>query len=162
MSSNYTEAPDTVGVGPTGSIPSATLLDLIERCEQADGPDRRLGGEIMLFVKPFPNGYYGQRNGMRARGTPEIDRVEFAADYWPNPTASIDAALDTLPTGADWRRLTPTTTSAYAANPYGGTAQVRHDGNGATVPLQICAAGLKIRLAVAQKVAATLARKVAP
>jgi hypothetical protein len=45
---------------------------------------------------------------------------------------TLDEALALLPEGADWRRLTPTSMSVYAASPYNASAQVRYDGYGAT------------------------------
>lgn len=74
-------------------------------------------------------------------------------------TDSIDDALRLLPKGADWRRLTDRSVSAYAANPYNAAAQKWLDGFGKTVALQICSAALKVRLEPVLKAIATEARR---
>ena len=63
---------------------------------------------------------------------------------------SLDAVLATLPTGADWRRLTPMSMSVYAASPYNAAAQVRYDGYGDTPAEQLQDALTKMALAQAK------------
>lgn len=71
-----------------------------------------------------------------------------------NYVRSMDAALGLLTGGADWRRLTPTSVSVYAASPYNAKAQVRHDGYGPTPAAQMCAAFFKMHLAKARQMEA--------
>lgn len=76
------------------------LLELAERCEAARGPDKRLGAEIEIAVRGFPNRAFSQRNSMRPRGSPELDRLEWASEWLgAGPTASIDAAITLVPAG---------------------------------------------------------------
>jgi hypothetical protein len=72
---------------------------------------------------------------------------------------TLDEALELLPEGADWRRLTPTSMSVYAANPYNSTAQVRYDGYGDTPAHQLYDAIRKMELAQAKKAQAIEARR---
>jgi hypothetical protein len=104
------------------------LKSLILRCEEATKGSESLSEEI---------------------------EVALCIDWSTGCTTSIDGALELLPPGADWRRLTDRSASTYAANPYNAAAQLRHDGYGATVALQICSAALKVRLApIEQKLVA--------
>ena len=68
-----------------------------------------------------------------------------------NYLVSFDAAERLLPSGSDWRRFTPVSCSLYAASPYNGQAQVRHDGYGPTPAAQLSAAFLKMLLAKARQ-----------
>ena len=130
-------AADGVSAVPA-SIPSADYLSLIERFENA------------------PNGH------------PELDhaigsimhrRGWHAADCLGRFTQSLDSALRLLPDGADWRKLTNPSISVYAANPYNADAQKRHDGNGATPALQMCAAAFRLMVDPVLKAEAVAARK---
>ena len=58
-----------------------------------------------------------------------------------------------------WRKYTDASMSTYAASPFSAAAQVRHDGNAATPPLQLCAAALRVRLAPLEKIEAAERRK---
>lgn len=83
----------------------AALLALAERCEKATGPNRRLGAEIEIAAKGFPERAYQQRNAMRPKGSPELDRLEWATEWFgPGPTASIDAAMTLVP--EEWLVMT--------------------------------------------------------
>ncbi len=84
------------------------------------------------------------------------------ADELPYFTASFGDALNLLPEGADWRRLTDKSVSTYAANPYNAKAQKRIDGFGKTPALQMCAAALKLILEPLLKAQAIKARRAGP
>jgi hypothetical protein len=74
------------------------LLALAERVEKATGPDWTLNAEIEIAVLGFPHRAYDQQNGMRPRGTPAIDRLEFVRKGWASDyTGSIDAATSLFP-----------------------------------------------------------------
>ena len=111
---------------------STFYLELIRACEAASGPDGHLGSKIAEILG----------------ANPLLDC-----------TGSFDDALKMLPPGADWRKLTHPSISVYAANPYNANAQKRHDGNGATPPLQMCAALLRLAVEPILKAEATAARK---
>lgn len=111
------------GLGRSATIPSAGYLSLVEQLETADAGSPMLDaaiGELMM-----------------QRGFDPLDCMD-------KFTRSLDSALRLLPKGADWRKLTNPSISVYAANPYNAEAQKRHDGNGATPPLQMCAAALRL------------------
>jgi hypothetical protein len=72
---------------------------------------------------------------------------------------TLDEALALLPEGADWRRLTPTSMSVYAASPYNASAQVRYDGYGATPAHQLYDAIRKMERAQIAKAEAIKARR---
>lgn len=82
---------------------SELLIALAERCEQAIGPDKRLGAEVEIAVRGFPECAYQHRNAMRAKGSPNLDRLEWAAKFFgAGPTGSIDAAVALVPEGWAW------------------------------------------------------------
>lgn len=149
--------------GPTGFDPSRIaeeLSNLIARCESAKGADRKLDADICRLVDlpecVPPDGYPEVLEGIIER----VKRGDYADDPdVPFRTGSVDAALTLLPKGADWRRLTHRSASTYAANPYNPKAQKRIDGFGSTVPLQLCSAALRLRLAHIVKAIATEARR---
>lgn len=74
---------------------------------------------------------------------------------------TLDEALELLPNGADWRRLTPTSMSVYAASPYNAASQVRYDGYGDTPAHQLYDAIRKMELAQIAKAKAIEARRAA-
>jgi hypothetical protein len=114
------------------------LKALVLRIEEADRGTKALDAAICESVFPLNNGQF----------------------LFLHVTTSIDDAVKTLPSGSDWRLLSPKSASAYAASPYNAAAQKRHDGFGATIPLRICAAALKVRIEALAKIVATNARKV--
>jgi hypothetical protein len=79
-----------------------TFLTLAQRCEQAKGPDKRLGAEIEIALRGFPQRAYSQRNGMRPKGSPNIDRLAFMAEWAGDVTASLSTALGLLDKRALW------------------------------------------------------------
>jgi hypothetical protein len=76
------------------------LLALAERVEAATGPDWAINAEIEIAVKGFPQRAYDRQNGMRPRGTPAIDRLEFVRKGWASDyTGSIDSAMTLISEG---------------------------------------------------------------
>ena len=131
------------------------LLALAERLEGLSGPDRDIDTEILWHLDraAFSCGYWNAASGMPR----ELDRMPSkdgglgwigAQCNAPAYTASIDAAITSLGGGPNaWRRLTETAVAVYDASPYNAAAQIRYDGIGATVPIQMIAAELKRRAA---------------
>jgi hypothetical protein len=121
------------------SVPSANIEQLVIRCEEAAGQDVELGAEIALVIHELL----------------KEKRQREPYPSWPgipmNYTASLDDALTLLPPGADWRKLTGPSMSAYNRSPYGQVAK-RYDGNAATPALQMCAAALRLILDQVQAV----------
>lgn len=126
-----------------------SMRDLIAKIEAATGPDRVLDGDIWIAI----NGWQ-ERDGCRIpdgvwhRQDPN-DRIAFEAP--PAFTASIDAAVSLVPDGHWWIAGNPTTDIPQAS------ATVRRNGSdmadalvlfGATPALVICAAALRVRLAM--------------
>lgn len=76
------------------------LVELARRCEQGSGKDAMLGAEVEIAARGFPERAYRQANGMRPRGTPPLDRLEWAAGFFgAGPLASLDAAMTLVPEG---------------------------------------------------------------
>lgn len=74
------------------------LNELAARVERLSGPDRHIGAQVEIAMRGFPERAYAQRNAMRARGTPEINRDKWAAEYFgAGSTASLDAAMTLAP-----------------------------------------------------------------
>lgn len=90
---------------------AALLMDLAERCEKAQGPDRELDAEILAALvggvaKQSPiNGAWCVYIGTDSRGRPRLwearTDVENAWRHAPF-TASLDAALSLVPEGWAW------------------------------------------------------------
>ena len=86
----------------TAQTPAGVLRELALRCEAATVPDRALDAEINVAVRGFPEKAYQQKNGMRPKGTPDLDRMEFVRQWGVSGfTSSLDAALTLVPEG--WR-----------------------------------------------------------
>lgn len=84
-------------------MPTADLIALAERVEKALGADARLGAEVEIAMRGFPERAYQRHNGMRPKGAPPLDRLEWAAGWFgAGPTASIDAAMSLVPEGGTW------------------------------------------------------------
>jgi hypothetical protein len=87
---------------------SNELLELAARCENATGPDRELDAEIEVAVAGFPERAYQQRNAMRPKGSPDLDRMQWLASWGiPAFTGSIDAAMGLVPEGWAGRNVFP-------------------------------------------------------
>jgi hypothetical protein len=125
------------------SVPNA-FAELAAKCEAATKPS------FALFAEAF-EAAYGARSSLGQKWS------EFCT--FVDDEAWFDAALMLLEPKHDWRRLTPTSISVYAGNPYNAAAQTRYDGYGATLALQLCAAFLKMRAAIEAKAIATEARR---
>lgn len=71
-----------------------TPLALADRVEALSGPCRETDALIHLACRPFPERAYGQKNGLRPKGSPELSRVDFLKQgHAPPYTASIDSAM---------------------------------------------------------------------
>lgn len=66
--------------------------------EALAGSDARVGAEVEIALRGFPERAYNQKNGMRGRGEPELDRLEWAAAWFgAGPTSSLDVAMKLVP-----------------------------------------------------------------
>lgn len=128
-----------------------TLLQLAERCEKADGPDRELDIAIWLACVPRTT-----RNELRyihkASGkecviddTRESGRAIVVAKY----TDSLDAPFSLIDTDEYWRvgndgdGADPSSFKATVTS-HDGQADIDfHDAHAATAPLALCAAALR-------------------
>ncbi len=114
------------------------MLALAERCEAAGGPDRQLDAEIDIAVRGFPEKAYAQANGMRAKGTPDLDRVVWFIKWGASLyTASLDAAMTLVPEGQAIELATG------AARLSDARVNWKHPGLGKTPALTLCAAALR-------------------
>lgn len=141
---------------PLSTAPMSEMTSgLVERIEAATGPDRKLDAEIEIVVAGFPERAYQQKNGMRAKGTPPLDRMEWLQSWGVlSFTASIDAAMTLVPDGA-WIIVknvmgpSPMTRDMFVADvlPEGGKDRplACRDVPCATAALALCAAALRTR-----------------
>lgn len=118
-------------------------MNLVERCEEATGPDREIDARIhcvlegRVFVK-WQGHYY------------ECDKgPNYGGDEVPRYTASIDTAMTLIPEGMDWRVDTMTgLPGAIVCVPNAWlstkTAPMMH--RGATPALALCVAALCARI----------------
>lgn len=132
---------------------------LVERIEAATGPDRALDAEIEIAVAGFPERAYQQRNGMRAKGTPPLDRMEWLRGWGVlSFTGSIDAAITLVPDDhtvqlSDWDHPILRAKGKWQAiilplGARGGMKEYTFTNrcdHAATLPLAICAAALRAR-----------------
>ncbi len=74
----------------------AEMKALIQRVEKAEGPDRELDADIALATgwERGEAGAFWREPGAR-----------LWSGYYPNPTASLDAAVSLVPEGKLWVRL---------------------------------------------------------
>ena len=125
------------------------LLELAERCEQATGADRRLDAEIDIAVRGFPEQAYEQTNGLRGKGSPELNRIDWFIKWGADRyTASLDAAMTLVPEGYVFGlgNFDPDGGTAKAAAIVGATPdEDRNPTFAATPALALCAAALRAR-----------------
>ncbi len=70
------------------------LLALADRCDADTAPDWNLNAEIEIAVRGFPEKAYQRQNGIRPKGTPNIDRLEFVRKGWASDyTGSLTDAI---------------------------------------------------------------------
>jgi hypothetical protein len=118
------------------------LLVLAERCEAAEGPDRRLDAEIDIALRRFPERAYEQANGMRAKGSSALDRIEWFIKWGATRyTASLDAAMTLVPEGLKPVLNFRVNTCRLSKGIDDTTAY----SGGKTMPLALCAAALRAR-----------------
>lgn len=130
------------------------LLELAERCEKAEGPDRELGREVLLacgWRKTQAGHFLGP---IFLWSSPDwassFDDDRF---HRHDPTASIDAALTLVPdgTGHDpfWmlKASNPNNPSGCRAEIWAKDVSRPFRGKAATPALALCAAALRARAA---------------
>lgn len=146
------------GLGASRFDPSrGELLALADRCEAATGPDSRLGAEIVIAIRGFPSRAYHQSMGMRPRGAPLADPMDWAATFLgDDPTASLDAAMTLVPEGWGWNISNPNERAIASGllkerTPVRGEVEYGFDQRyivaAATSALALCAAALRARAA---------------
>ncbi len=122
------------------------LLELADRCEKADGPDRRIDAAICRLVDLPKCQYPDCLPDVLAR---IIERVESDSnqDYdVRHYTSSIEAAMMLVPEGMGWMTRWPfdgPPTNAYVS----GRDTDHVNGKAATPALALCAAALRARAA---------------
>lgn len=124
---------------------------LIERAEQASGPDRELDAEISVAA-----GRYETHVERRSDGTTKLLpwRGDGTGSYnieCRRYTASLDAAASLVPSGWVWLRKTPQTMTVYMPPQDEKAWAVHIDGAAATPALALTAAALRARLAEMEK-----------
>lgn len=122
----------------------SVLLELAGRVKALTGGDAMIGAEVEIAVRGFPEKAYRLRNGMRPKGSPTLDRMTWAAEFFgPGPTASIDAAM-TLAIGFNGQVtfLRDGTAGAFLWHPY-PPYPMAGEANSATLALALTAACLR-------------------
>lgn len=156
-----------VNEAPAGLRHTASVLNaLIERCEVRVVPKMvetaELFQDAFRACLPKPGRVWVTDNtGNWTREYTEWQGRQSGFYELIEVGAFLEAAIMLLPDGADWRKFTPISMSAYAASPYNAAAQVKHSGYGATDALRLCSVALKLRLAPIQKAIATEAQRAA-
>lgn len=116
------------------------LLELADRIERAEGPDRKLDARIWWET-------YGRHHKADDRASWQRNPASAASRYWPgwekrdeipHLTASIDAALTLVPEGAAWWRVEQDS-EGFWSRVQGMPCQ------GATPALALCSAALRAR-----------------
>ena len=117
-----------------------TMRALIERVEQAQGPDREIDLACHTALA-LPLGKVCDDNG---RLHPDWSAV-------PRYTASLDAAVSLVPEGWAWLRKTPQTMTVYEPPQDEKAWAVHIDGAASTPALALVAAALRARLVMEAK-----------
>lgn len=128
-------------------------LRLAELCERAEGPDRKLGREVLLacgWTKSQRGHFLGPLYQWHA---PSPSRTTFDDDHFAryDPTSSLDAAMTLVPEG--WvlsflslnNARTTWTAMCWVTDAWTELGEGAPSGEAATPALALCAAALKAR-----------------
>lgn len=118
---------------------SQKLLELAERCEKAEGPDRILDVEIATVISGInPEAF---RPALEQIGVPGSGWTP-GKEEWPCYTASLDAALMLVPKGGNFMLMRDDLGNCWAE--CGEAWQYE----GKTLALALCAAALRARATI--------------
>lgn len=105
----------------TTMIDRSKLLALAEAVVNLTGPDRETDAAIFEAVYGFPEQAYQQRNGMRSKGSPPLDRMTWLTGWGVSAyTASLDAAMTLVPEG-QFLRFYADGAQAIVVRPFSGS-----------------------------------------
>lgn len=119
------------------------LIALAEKVESLTGPCALTWAEVQIALHGFPRRAYEQRNGMRPRGEPPLNEMEWAASHFgAGGTGYLDDAVQLVSKGYQWGVGSRDATGAAWA-----WAGLSHDAsatsNAATPALALTAAALR-------------------
>jgi hypothetical protein len=129
-----------------------SLLALAERCERAEGPDRRLDAEIDWTARDERGAWYVAENyrggfsHVSGWWRDADDRSHKAPEY----TASLDAALTLVPEGWAWELSHNSAPGGYA-KVYQELGYEQASSAAATPALALCAAALRAHHAIQER-----------
>ena len=127
------------------------LLALVERCENAMGPNRELGDEILLACGWYLETIHAEDDGVAVSKMFWVSPSGVRSHERLDPTASINAALTLIPEGwTAWELRSRAALTHFAAelSRLDGRGNENHvHGYGATPALTFSAAALRARAA---------------
>lgn len=126
------------------------LLELADRCERAEGPDRDLDERLKDLLRS-PRLSDDEIEARLARGESVFSGC-LVWNHREGPSASIDAALRMVPGGCVWRVTSRIEqhlpTAKVQQERHGGPDLAVWAGEAATPALALCAAALRARAAM--------------